>query len=36
MVVVREAADDLLLADSVLGEVDLQWAGMSLSWRQLT
>jgi hypothetical protein len=32
---VREAARNLLSADPVLGEVDLQWSGVSVSWRQL-
>jgi hypothetical protein len=32
---VREAAEDLLSADAVLGEVDLPWPGVSLSRWQL-
>jgi hypothetical protein len=31
----HEAAEDLLSANPVLGEVDLQWAGMSVSRWQL-
>jgi hypothetical protein len=35
LVLVGEAAEDLLSADPVLGEVDLRWPGVSLSRRQL-
>jgi hypothetical protein len=35
LVLVREAAEDLLSADPVLGEVDLRWPGVSLSRWQL-
>lgn len=35
LILVREAAEDLLSADPVLGEVDLRWPGMSLSRWQL-
>ena len=31
----REPAEDLFSADPVLGEVDLRWPGVSLSWCEL-
>jgi hypothetical protein len=35
LVLGREAAEDLSSADLVLGEVDLRWPAMSVSWWQL-
>jgi hypothetical protein len=35
LVLGREAAEDLSSADLVLGEVDLRWSAMSVSWWQL-
>jgi hypothetical protein len=34
LILVRESAEDLFPADPVLGEVDLRWSGVSLSWRE--
>jgi len=35
LVLGREAAEDLFSADLVLGEVDLRWSAVSVSWWQL-